>query len=92
MQQINCPWCGLRDEIEFTCAGELISRPEDALAASDKDWVDYLYLRQNQKGVHTEVWRHTIGCRQWFQVDRDTVTHKIIEIESHSDVAEREPG
>ena len=77
MQQIQCPWCGTRDETEFTSAGELVRRPLDALAASDQEWTDYLYFRTNTLGEHTEVWRHTHGCRQWFKVDRDTVTHTV---------------
>jgi len=78
MQQIDCPWCGKRNETEFTCGGELVIRPQDALNSSDQDWTDYLYFRDNRKGVHTEVWRHTFGCRQWFKADRDTLTHEVI--------------
>ena len=78
MQQIDCPWCGKRNETEFTCGGELTSRPQDALGADDKAWTDYLYFRTNTKGVHTEVWRHTFGCRQWFKADRNTLTHQVV--------------
>lgn len=78
MQQIDCPWCGKRNETEFTCGGELITRPEDALNASDQAWTDYLYFRDNKKGVHTEVWRHTYGCRQWFKAERNTLTHEVM--------------
>ncbi len=80
MQQIDCPWCGVRDEQEFSCGGELVSRPRDPANASDAEWTDYLYFRQNIKGLHTEVWRHTAGCRMWFLVDRDTVNHSITAI------------
>jgi len=24
-----------------------------------------------------ELWHHISGCRQWFKVQRDTVTHEI---------------
>ena len=27
-----------------------------------------------------ERWRHTFGCRQWFNVARDTVSHRILAI------------
>lgn len=77
MLLVKCPFCGERDETEFTCGGELISRPEDALNASDQAWTDYLYFRDNRMGLHTEVWRHTSGCRQWFLAERNTVTHQI---------------
>lgn len=79
MQQIDCPWCGKRNETEFTCVGELVRRPQDALNASDEEWTDYLYFRDNLKGVHREVWRHTFGCRQWFEADRNTLTHEVLQ-------------
>ena len=46
-------------------------------AASDRDWAEYLYYRSNPKGPHRERWFHTLGCRRWFNVARDTVTHEI---------------
>ena len=78
MIQIQCPWCGSRSEEEFTCGGQShIVRPEKPAEVSDQEWADYLYQRINPKGVHCERWRHTYGCRQWFNVARDTVTHEI---------------
>ena len=93
MLQITCPWCGKRDEPEFTCGGELPVRPEPALQASDEEWTNYLYFRNNKKGLHTEVWRHTHGCRQWFIADRDTMNHEvrnIRKINAASDQVQRE--
>lgn len=78
MQQIECPWCGKRDEPEFTCGGELVARPSDPASASDTEWTDYLYFRSNVKGAHIEIWRHTAGCRLWFKVERDTVSHQVM--------------
>lgn len=78
MLQVACPWCGVRDETEFTCGGELAARPEDALAASGREWAGYLWFRGNREGLHAEVWRHTWGCRQWFVAERDTLTHRIL--------------
>ncbi len=76
MLLINCPWCGPRGEHEFSCGGEShIARP--ALASTDAEWSDYLYFRKNPKGEHLERWRHDFGCRQWFNVARDTRTHAI---------------
>ena len=78
MIQIQCPWCGSRSEEEFTWGGQShIVRPEKPAEVSDQEWADYLYQRINPKGVHYERWRHTYGCRQWFNVARDTVTHEI---------------
>ena len=27
--------------------------------------------------MHRERWVHSLGCRRWFNVARDTVTHEI---------------
>ena len=75
---IPCPWCGERDESEFSCAGEAhIVRPLDPDALSDQEWGDYLFHRKNIKGLHREQWQHAAGCRRFFNVVRDTVTYKI---------------
>ena len=81
MMQIPCPWCGLRDEDEFSCGGQShIQRPEVPERVSDVEWSHYLFNRTNPKGLHLERWRHTIGCRQWFNVARDTVSHDIVAV------------
>jgi len=78
MLLIDCPWCGTRSEEEFSCGGQAhIARPPEPAAASDQAWGDYLYERVNPKGVHFEMWRHTFGCRQWFNIARDTITDEI---------------
>ncbi|MGE4057001.1 MAG: sarcosine oxidase subunit delta, partial [Vicinamibacterales bacterium] len=41
-------------------------------------WGEYLFFRHNPKGIHLERWLHLYGCRQWFNVARDTVTHRIV--------------
>ncbi len=81
MLNINCPWCGERDEHEFSYGGEAhIVRPPDPVALSDEQWADYVFLRTNPKGAHRERWVHTHGCRRWFNVCRDTVTHEILSV------------
>jgi heterotetrameric sarcosine oxidase delta subunit len=78
MLRLSCPWCGERDEREFVCGGETpIIRPPEPERVSDGEWADYLFNRSNRKGRHTERWQHRFGCRQWFIVERDTVTHEI---------------
>ena len=75
---IKCPWCGNRDQIEFTYGGEAhIARPSNPEQLSDEEWADYLFMRKNQRGLHHEQWVHTYGCRQWFNVQRDTVTYQV---------------
>jgi len=77
MMQIECPYCGLRDEIEFSFGGEAyLTRPD--LSVDDVEWTQYLYFRHNLKGLHAERWRHTHGCGQWFNAVRDTATHQFV--------------
>jgi len=76
MLKLDCPFCGPRDEAEFRCGGQThIVRPP--LSATDAEWAEYLYHRDNPKGWHYERWLHFAGCRQWFNVLRHTVTHEI---------------
>ncbi len=76
MLRIPCPYCGTRDESEFRFGGEShVERP--GLEVSDAEWADYLFNRNNPKGLHYERWCHTYGCSQWFNVVRDTLTHEI---------------
>jgi len=81
MLLIECPFCGLRDEVEFHCGGEAhIERPAQPDALDDRAWGDYLFMRTNPMGSQYELWCHTHGCRRWFNVCRDTVSHKIMAI------------
>ena len=81
MLQIPCPHCGPRDEVEFSCGGEAhIARPKESDKLSDAEWADYLFMRTNPKGVLAERWCHTLGCRRWFNVERDTVSHEILRV------------
>ena len=77
MMLIPCPWCGPRNQVEFTYGGDATLRrpPPDAAEAA---WVDYVYLRDNPCGPHDELWYHGAGCRSWLKVRRNTRTHDII--------------
>lgn len=78
MLYIKCPWCGWRDESEFSYGGEAhIVRPRDPDALSDAEWADYLFMRTNPRGLHRERWVHTAGCRRWFNAIRDTETYEF---------------
>ena len=79
MLLIPCPWCGLRDEVEFRYGGEAhIARPADPEALDDAPWANYLFMRANPKGPLAERWVHAAGCRRWFNLVRDTVSHRIL--------------
>ncbi|MEO1120267.1 MAG: sarcosine oxidase subunit delta [Pseudomonadota bacterium] len=76
MLRIPCPYCGVRDQSEFDYGGDAtVNYP--ALDASEQEWVEAVYLRDDPKGPHTELWRHARGCRMWIIVERNTVTHEI---------------
>ena len=78
MLLIPCPWCGPRDEIEFHYGGQAhIAYPRDPAALDDSEWADFLFMRANPRGDFAERWLHSAGCRRWFNVVRDTVTHEI---------------
>ncbi|MBB2796603.1 UNVERIFIED_ORG: sarcosine oxidase subunit delta [Rhizobium pisi] len=73
---ISCPHCGVRPKEEFSIRGDAnLVRP--APEACQDAWYDYVYLRDNPKGRHSEYWHHSSGCRRWLIVERDTVTHKV---------------
>jgi sarcosine oxidase subunit delta len=78
MLRIECPWCGVRNEDEFSYGGDAsVQRPADS--GSLDEWYDYVYTRDNSAGQHTEHWQHLNGCRAWITVVRDTVTHEIFD-------------
>jgi heterotetrameric sarcosine oxidase delta subunit len=77
MLLIPCPWCGPRNQIEFTYGGDAtVRRP--AADASEAEWALYVYVRDNPMGPHDEWWLHTSACRQWFRVRRDTRNHDVL--------------
>ena len=77
MLRIECPWCGLRDEPEFTYGGESgTTRPP--AGCSGETWARHLFVRSNPKGENAERWCHSFGCGQWFNALRDTMTHEIV--------------
>ena len=81
MMLIPCPWCGRRDEAEFHYGGQAhVAYPTGPGALSDFEWARYLFFRDNPKGPFAERWHHSVGCRRWFNVIRDTVTNEILAV------------
>ena len=75
---IECPWCGPRDQSEFTAHGEAhLTRPQNPAELTDAQWGDYLFFRHNPKGVAYERWTHIHGCRRWFNLARNTADDRI---------------
>ena len=57
---INCPYCGEREQSEFTNGGEAhVIRPKDPDTLSDKEWGQYVFYRSNPKGIFYERWVHS---------------------------------
>tara|TARA_B100001989_G_C24078721_1_gene241310 strand:- start:197 stop:466 length:270 start_codon:yes stop_codon:yes gene_type:complete len=80
MLNIRCPYCGDRSQKEFAYGGDgTVVRPKLNQEISDEKWDEFVYLRKSPRGKHIELWHHIAGCRQWFQVKRDTVTHEIFQ-------------
>ena len=79
MLLIHCPHCELDlPEIEFTGAGEAhVARP-DMASADDEAIRDYMFIRDNPKGVVLERWRHTHGCARFFNAARDSVSDRFL--------------
>ena len=79
MIRIPCPFCGVRDHTEFSYEGDAtVEYP--ALDASEDEWFEAVFLRDNPRGPHREYWRHLGGCGSFIEVARDTMTHEITEV------------
>jgi len=67
---LTCPNCGKRPVGEFSYRGEYRSRPEHS--AEFKEWVKYVFMRNNAAEKQVEWWYHVSGCKRWFLVKRDS--------------------
>jgi len=81
MLLISCPHCGPRAESEFSYGGEAhIERPKQPESLTDAEWAEFVFLRDNPKGLVLERWNHAQGCRRWFNVARDSVSYEILAV------------
>ena len=80
MLLIHCPYCEEdRSELEFRWAGEAhIARPDNIAAISDEEFAEFFFLRNNEKGLTYERWRHIHGCGRFFNAARDTVSDRFL--------------
>ncbi|WP_349369723.1 sarcosine oxidase subunit delta [Salinarimonas sp.] len=79
MLLITCPHCGPRPELEFRYGGEAhVARPTDPSALDDQAWSEFLFVRDNPKGLYAERWNHAHGCQRWFNALRDTHSDKFV--------------
>ena len=79
---IFCPHCrASRSEEEFHYQGEAhVVRPQAPRSCSDEEWGIYLYFRTNPRGLHREMWSHSMGCGRFFNVVRNTSTDQILKV------------
>ena len=78
---IDCPYCGPRDQSEFSNGGEAhVKRPDGSADIGDREWGEYDFLRANPKGIFYERWVHSHGCKKWFNVVRNTSTDQILKV------------
>ena len=100
---INCPYCGPREESEFACGGEAhIARPLAENSINDAEFAEYLFLRDNPKGLFLERWRHTAGCALPRKAEaletytaswrRDTTAEKAAQKPSQHNAAAKKTG
>ena len=75
--QLTCPYCGAEaDETELAGGGQAhIAR--QGPDSTDREFENYLFLRDNPAGIHLERWRHAFGCGKWFHAARCTRTHEV---------------
>jgi sarcosine oxidase, subunit delta len=79
MLLIDCPYCGVRPELEFVYGGQAhVARPPEPAECTDEQWAGFLYWRENARGVHAERWRHIHGCGRFFNALRDTTNDNFL--------------
>ena len=80
MLLIHCPYCeDSRPELEFHNEGEAhIARPSNMADISEEDFEKFFFIRDNEKGLVFERWRHLHGCGRFFNAIRHSVSDKFI--------------
>ena len=77
MLLIPCPYCGERDESEFSYGGGSRDYPSLGEDYSINDWFQSVYLPKLDQNTLCEYWYHNAGCEQRDDVKRNLFTHKI---------------
>lgn len=86
--RIRCPYCGERSLDEFAFHGDAAPlRPDGSSDSDTKRFYEYVFERDNRRGVNEELWQHLAGCRAWLVVKRDVVTHEIFDVAAARDKA-----
>jgi len=75
MKLLTCPINGTRPISEFIYGGEFRLMP-DPDKATDAEWADYIFNRDNAPSVKKEWWFHS-PSNTWLIAERNTVTDEI---------------
>ncbi|SHE63593.1 sarcosine oxidase subunit delta [Loktanella atrilutea] len=74
---LHCPHCDrMVDETDLHPGGEAHLKRHGPEADAEA-FENYLFMRENPKGVHFERWRHVYGCGKWFLAARNTATLEV---------------
>jgi len=76
MRIMRCPLNGPRNITEFVWGGDVREEPDPA-RSSDAEWVDYVFLHDNQPAVVREWWLHA-PTAYWFIAERNTLTDEVL--------------
>lgn len=77
MLTLTCPCCGVKAEESELHGGGEAHLTRFGPGSSEEEFHDYLFARENAKGVHFERWRHVHGCGKWFHAARCTATLQV---------------
>jgi sarcosine oxidase subunit delta len=76
MKILHCPTNGPRPIQEFHFGGEFRPMP-DSEAATDEEWVEYVFHRRGEPGIKREWWYH-IPSGTWFIAERNVGTDEAL--------------
>ena len=77
MLLLTSPNCGVAAEATELHAGGEAHVTRFGPGSADDDFTQYLFHRENPRGVHFERWRHANGCGKWFHAARCTQTLEV---------------
>jgi len=77
MLLINCPYCGERDQSEFSYGGRIRNYPALDSSASIETWHRAIHLHDSSQTPIGEYWHHECGCEQWIEINRDVDSHEM---------------
>jgi len=74
MMLITCPHADrARDRVHL--GGDAnVRRPANPDSLTNEQWAEYVYMRDNPRGEHSELWQHSFGCRAGLPCRRNTYT------------------